>query len=47
MSLNEQLNGITILKGVELNILKDGSVDIVDKVLKNLDVVNAAGSLLL
>jgi DNA polymerase (family 10) len=39
--LNEQLKGIKILKGVELNILKDGSVDISDKILEKLDVVSA------
>lgn len=39
--VNEQLTGIKILKGVELNILKDGSLDISDKVLKDLDVVGA------
>jgi DNA polymerase (family 10) len=40
--LNKQLDGVTILKGVELNILKDGSLDISDDVLKGLDVVGAA-----
>lgn len=40
--LNEQLEGIRILKGVELNILKDGSLDIPDRVLKSLDVACAA-----
>jgi DNA polymerase (family 10) len=40
--LNEQLEGIQILKGVELNILKDGSLDIPDRVLKSLDVACAA-----
>jgi len=39
--LNEQLTDIRILKGVELNILKDGSLDISDRVLKGLDVVSA------
>jgi len=39
--LNEQLVGIRILRGVELNILKDGSVDISDKILEKLDVVSA------
>jgi len=40
--LNEQLEGIRVLKGVELNILKDGSLDIPDRVLKSLDVACAA-----
>ena len=40
--LNEQLDGITILKGVELNILKDGSLDISDDALRKLDVASAA-----
>jgi DNA polymerase (family 10) len=40
--VNEQLTGIRILKGIELNILKDGSVDITDSVLEQLDVVGAA-----
>jgi SAM-dependent methyltransferase len=30
-SLNEKISGIKILKGVELNILKDGGVDISEK----------------
>ncbi len=40
--LNEQLSGIRILKGVELNILKDGRLDISDKILETLDVVGAS-----
>jgi DNA polymerase (family 10) len=40
--LNEQLEGIRILKGVELNILKDGTLDIPDRALKSLDVACAA-----
>lgn len=39
--LNEVV-GIKILKGVELNILKDGSLDISDKILESLDFVSAA-----
>ncbi len=39
--LNMQVTGMKILKGVELNILKDGSVDISDKILEGLDVVGA------
>ncbi len=40
--VNEELTGIKILKSIELNILKDGSVDIADDVLEKLDVVGAA-----
>ncbi|HZW58534.1 MAG TPA: DNA polymerase/3'-5' exonuclease PolX [Nitrososphaerales archaeon] len=40
--LNRGITGLKILKGVELNILKDGSLDISDKVLEELDVVGAA-----
>jgi DNA polymerase (family 10) len=40
--INKQLDGFTILKGVELNILKDGSLDISDDALSKLDVVGAA-----
>jgi DNA polymerase (family 10) len=40
--VNNQLDGITVLKGVELNILKDGSMDLSNKTLKSLDVVSAA-----
>jgi DNA polymerase (family 10) len=40
--VNDKLRGIRVLKGVELNIQKDGSLDISDKVLEGLDVVGAA-----
>jgi DNA polymerase (family X) len=40
--VNKELDGITVLKGVELNILKDGSLDISDDALRELDVVGAA-----
>ncbi len=40
-AINEQISGIRILKGVELNILKDGSLDISDETLEELDVVSA------
>ncbi len=40
--LNKSLDGFRILKGVELNIMKDGTVDIDDKALEKLDVVGAA-----
>jgi len=40
--VNKQFDGITVLQGVELNILKDGSLDISDKALKSLDIASAA-----
>jgi DNA polymerase (family X) len=40
--VNRELEGITALKGIELNILKDGSLDISDDTLSKLDVVSAA-----
>ncbi len=40
--LNERLSGITILKGIEVDILKDGALDLPDKTLSKLDVVVAS-----
>jgi DNA polymerase (family X) len=40
--LNQEITGVRILKGVELNILKDGKLDISDETLEGLDVVGAA-----
>jgi DNA polymerase (family 10) len=40
--LNAQLKGITILKGIEVDILEDGSLDLPDDVLGELDIVVAA-----
>ena len=40
--LNEQLKGVTILKGVEVDILEDGSLDLPDDVLSELDLVVGA-----
>jgi DNA polymerase (family 10) len=40
--LNGELDGITVLKGVEVDILDDGSLDLPDSVLAKLDVVVAA-----
>jgi len=37
--INKKIKGITIVSGTECDILKDGSLDIEDKVLKQLDVV--------
>ena len=40
--LNKKLRGFKILTGAEVNILKDGSLDIEDKVLAKLDVVGVS-----
>jgi DNA polymerase (family 10) len=40
--VNQKLKGIKILKGAEVDILKDGSLDYSDKYLKKLDIVLAA-----
>ncbi len=40
--VNKQLSGITILTGAEVNILKDGRLDIDDKTLSQLDFVGAS-----
>ncbi len=40
--LNERLNGLTILKGIEVDILEDGRLDLPDTALAKLDVVIAA-----
>ncbi len=40
--LNGQLKGITILKGIEVDILEDGSLDMPDRILAQLDLVVAA-----
>lgn len=37
--LNEKIDGIRILKGIEMDILEDGSLDLPDDVLKELDIV--------
>ncbi|HJS36562.1 MAG TPA: DNA polymerase/3'-5' exonuclease PolX [Burkholderiales bacterium] len=40
--LNGELSGITLLKGIEVDILEDGTLDLPDSVLGKLDVVVAA-----
>jgi len=40
--LNTQLEGITLLKGIEVDILEDGSLDLPDGVLARLDLVVGA-----
>ena len=40
--LNDRLEGITLLKGIEVDILEDGSLDLPDEVLGQLDLVVGA-----
>lgn len=40
--LNNELKGFTVLKGVEVDILEDGKLDLPDDVLKRLDLVIAS-----
>ena len=40
--VQKQVSGIKILKGAEVNIMKDGTLDIDDETLSKLDVVGAA-----
>ena len=40
--LNEELKGITLLKGIEVDILEDGRLDLADDLLCRLDLVVAA-----
>jgi len=40
--LNDELDGIRILKGIEVDILKDGSLDLPDEALEKLDLVIAS-----
>ena len=40
--LNAKLKGFTILKGIEVDILKDGKLDLPDSILSRLDVVVAS-----
>lgn len=40
--LNGRLKGFTILKGIEVDILKDGDLDLPDSILSKLDVVVAS-----
>lgn len=42
VQVNKQVKDIMVLQGVELNILKDGSLDVSDDALKKLDVASAA-----
>ena len=40
--LNDELRGITVLKGIEVDILEDGRLDLPDRVLARLDLVIGA-----
>jgi DNA polymerase (family 10) len=40
--LNEQVPGVTVLKGVEVDILEDGTLDLPDSILQRLDLVIGA-----
>jgi DNA polymerase (family X) len=40
--LNQRLHGLTVLKGIEVDILKDGTLDLPDAALAKLNVVVAA-----
>ena len=40
--LNEKLRGFRVLKGIEVDILRDGSLDFTDHVLEKLDIVVAS-----
>ena len=39
---NEQIEGITIMAGIEVDILADGELDLSDSVLEQMDVVVAS-----
>ena len=41
-ALNERLTGITLLKGVEVDILEEGDLDLPDDILRRLDLVVGA-----
>lgn len=41
-ALNASLSGITLLKGIEVDILEDGNLDLPDSVLRRLDLVVGA-----
>ena len=40
--VNKKLEGFTVLQGAEVNILKNGDLDVPDKALKSLDVASVA-----
>ncbi len=41
-SINQDIQGIEILKGIEVDILEDGSLDLPNSILKDLDIVIAS-----
>lgn len=40
--INQRLNGLVVLKGIEVDIKSDGTLDFSDKILQKLDIVIAA-----
>jgi DNA polymerase (family 10) len=40
--INERIDGIVVLKGIEVDILEDGSLDLPDNILEKLDIVIGA-----
>ncbi|MBE0548878.1 MAG: DNA polymerase/3'-5' exonuclease PolX [Rubrivivax sp.] len=40
--VNERLRGVTVLKGIEVDILEDGTLDLPDSILQRLDLVVGA-----
>ena len=40
--INERLQGVTVLKGIEVDILEDGALDLPDSILQRLDLVVGA-----
>ena len=40
--LNDKLKGVTVLKGIEVDILEDGGLDLPDEILEKLDLVIGA-----
>ncbi len=40
--VNEKINGIVLLKGIEVDILEDGNLDLADNILKELDLTIVA-----
>lgn len=41
-NVNKKIKGMVVLKGIEVDILKDGSLDFSNKVLQKLDIVGAS-----
>jgi len=41
-ALNDTLDGVTVLAGIEVDVLEDGTLDLPDSILRRLDIVVAA-----